>query len=141
MEQTEGAERRKWICCPCCCPRILDLLINAGQQLWPDRGKPATLLGSNFSRGNFLSSRPQTEVQPEAGPLLTDYMLLISSPRMTDRPSNSLERRMITRYARRLPSAVVQEHRVVDHQQAERPGPGPYIPFPAEIDDEPDVLR
>ena len=146
MEQTEGDERRKWTCCPgtccqCCCPGILDLLINAGQRFQPDGGTRAPILDSSYSRWNDLSSSgTQTEhqAQPEVGPVLSDYMRRTD----LDSPSNSLERQLIARYARRLPSArVVQGHRVVDHQQVERPGPSPYIPCLAEIDDEPDTLR
>ena len=147
MEQTEGDERRKWTCCPgtccqCCCPGILDLLIDAGQPFQPDGGNRAPLLDSDFSarRNNLSSSCTQTEhqAQPEVGSVLCDYMRRTD----LDRPSNSLERKQIARYARRLPSArVVQGHRVVDHQQVERPGPSPYIPLLAEIDNEPDTLR
>ena len=147
MEQTEGDERRKWNCCPvvccqCCCPGILDLLIDAGQPFQPDGGNRAPLLDSDFSarRNNLSSSCTQTEhqAQPEVGSVLCDYMRRTD----LDRPSNSLERKQIARYARRLPSArVVQGHRVVDHQQVERPGPSPYIPLLAEIDNEPDTLR
>ena len=66
MEQTEGDERRKSTCCPgtccqCCCPGILDLLINAGQRFQPDGGtlRPS---GLSYSRWSDLSSSgTQTE--------------------------------------------------------------------------------
>ena len=117
---------------------MCDLLVNLGL-LKPNIGMSTSLL--NFdSRSNQLQPDHSTAIpgqpaQDEASPVLQDYML------MTERPADSLERMLIARYARTLPSAVVQERRIVHQQPAaymhERQEPRYLI----ETDPEPDVLR
>ena len=115
---------------------MCDLLVNLGL-LKPNIGMSTSLL--NFdSRSNQLQPDHSTAIpgqpaQDEASPVLQDYIM------MRERPSNSLERRLIARRARTLPSAVVQE-RIVRQQPAayihERQEPR----YPLQTDLEPDIL-
>ena len=133
LEMTDDDERCK---CSGCCQLMCDLLVNVGL-LKPNTSMSISQI--NFdSRGDQLqpdysTAIPRQQAQEEARPVLPDYVA------MSERPSNSIERRLIALYARTLPSAVVQEQRV--HQLAtayrhERQEPR----YLAEIDPEPDIL-
>ena len=71
--------------------------------------------------------------QEEAGPVLPDYML------MSERPTNSLERMLIARYARTLRSSVVQE-RIVHEQLAAYVHERQELRYLVESDPEPDII-
>ena len=132
VEMTDDDERRKWTCC---CQPCYDLLINLGL-LKPNTGMSTSLLNfdSRRTQTDHSTAIPRQHAQDEASPVLQDYIM------MRERPSNSLERRLIARHARTLPSAVVQE-RIVRQQPAayihERQEPR----YLVETDPEPDVLR
>ena len=120
----------------CCCQPVCDLLVNVGL-LKPNTGMSTSLL--NFdSRGDQLqpdhsTAIPRQHAQDEASPVLQDYIM------MRERPSNSLDRRMMARHARTLPSAVGGE-------QIVRQQPAAYIHerqeplYLVETDLEPDIL-
>ena len=128
---TDDDERRKWTCCfqPC-----YDLLVNLGL-LKPNTGMSTSLLNVNSRRTqtDHSTAIPRQHTQDEASPVLQDYLM------MSERPSNSLDRRMMARHARTLPSAVVQE-RIVRQQPAayihERQEPR----YLLQTDLEPDIL-
>ena len=90
----------------------------------------ASLLPSFDSRRDQLNTDEST-----ASPVLLNYDYM----RTTERPANSLERRLIARHARTLPSAVVQEQ-IVRQQPAahihERQEPR----YLLQTDLEPDIL-
>ena len=123
--------------CTCCCQPCLDLMVNVGL-LKLNTGMLATSLLSFDSRSDQLqtdesTANPRQHARDEASPVLPDYTL------MPERPANSLERVLIARHARTLPSAaVVQERieRIVDQQPAghihERQEPT--------VDPEPDIM-
>ena len=108
---TDDDERRKWACCfqPC-----HDLLVNLGL-LKPNIGMLASLPSFDLRRyqpqTDESTASPRHLAQDKASPVLPDYMLT------TESPADSVQRRLIARHARTLPSAVVQE-RIVRQQPA-----------------------
>ena len=132
MEMTDDDERS------CCCQLMCDLLVNVGL-LKPNTGMSTSLLNYNSRRDQLQPDHstaiPLQQAEEEASPVHPDYAL------MSERPSNSLERRLIARYARTLPSAVVQERIVhqqpVPHGIHERQEPR----YLADLEPEPDILR
>ena len=131
---TDDDERR------CCSQPCYDLLVNLGL-LKPNTSMSASLLPSFDSRRDQLQTdegmaSPRQHAQDEANPVLLDYDYMP----MTERPANSLERMLITRHARTLPSAVMLEHAVVHVEQ--QPTDHVYErQEPAEFDPNPDTLR
>ena len=133
VEMTDDDERRKRTCYQLC----HDLLVNLGL-LKPNTGMSASLLSSDLGRvqlqTDISTASPRQHAQDEASPVLPDYMLT------TESPADSVQRRLIARHARTLPSAVVQE-RIVHQQPAayihERQEPR----YLVETDPEPDILR
>ena len=122
---------------------MCDLLVNVGL-LKPNTGMSSSLLNFN-SRGDQLqqdhrTAIPGQQAQDEASPVSPDYMLT------TERPADSVQRRLIARYARTLPtamvlpSAVVQE-RIVHQQPAAHIHERQEPLYLAEIDRELDILR
>ena len=102
----------------CCCQPVCDLLVNVGL-LKPNTGMSTSLLNFDSRRDQLepdhSTATPRQQAHDEASPVLPDYTL------MPERPANSLERVLIARHARTLPSAaVVQERieRIVDQQPA-----------------------
>ena len=123
-----------------------DLLVNVGLLkpnkvglLKPNTGMLTSLLNFDSSRDQLepdhSTAVPREQAQEEASPVHPDYML------MRERPATSSERLLIARYARTLPSAVVQERRIVHQQPAaymhERQEPR----YLVETDPEQDILR
>ena len=94
----------------CCCQPCHHLLVKLGL-LELNTSMLASLLSFDSQRDQLqrgeCTASPSQHAQDEPSPVLPDYMLT------TERPATSSERMMIARYARRLPSAVVQE-RIVD---------------------------
>ena len=113
---------------------MCNLLVNLGL-LKPNTGMSTSLLNVNSwsTQTDHSTAIPRQHTQDEASPVLPDYTL------MPERPANSLERVLIARHARTLPSAVVQE-RIVRQQPAayihERQEPR----YPLQTDLEPDIL-
>ena len=133
---TDDDERRKW---SCCCQAMRDLLVSVGL-LKPNTGMSTSLLNCDSMRYQLepehSTAIPQQQAKEEASPAHPDYML------MRERPATSSERLLIARYARTLPSAVVQEERRIVHQQPaaymhERQEPR----YLVETDPEQDILR
>ena len=94
-------------------------------------GMSASLLPSFDSRRDQLNTDEST-----ASPVLLNYDYM----RTTERPANSLERRLIARNARTLPSAVILQQAVMHVEQ--QPTDHVYErQEPAEFDPNPDTLR
>ena len=129
---TDDDERRKWTCC---CQPCYDLLVNLGL-LKPNTGMSTSLLNfdSRRTQTDHSTAIPRQHAQDEASPVLQDYLM------MSERPSNSLDRRMMARHARTLPSAVMLEQAVVHVEQ--QPTDHVYErQEPAEFDPNPDTPR
>ena len=98
-------------------------------------GMSASLLPSFDSRRDQLNTDEST-----ASPVLLNYDYM----RTTERPANSLERRLIARNARTLPSAVILQpvlQQAVMHVEQQPTDHVYERQEPAEFDPNPDTLR